>query len=233
MALETKSRTLHAWSLQDLARIRAAAGFPEEARRSLQQALSESTAMSEHLRTMLIRTDLAKLALDEPLHEPKDAAGRAAQLAGEAAAWFRERGNSWGEAEASAVLAQALARLGKRAEALAAVDRVRALTGKSEDRSLALCVAPRLALARMMAGEGDRALPDVAAAAGESRRLGFVIASLEARLVQGWIEMRRGDPEGRRRIEEVRKEAQARGLGRLVRRADEALSPAVQRPQLI
>jgi DNA-binding winged helix-turn-helix (wHTH) protein/tetratricopeptide (TPR) repeat protein/TolB-like protein len=239
MALEMESRTLHAWSLQDLARVRAAAGFPEEARRSLQQALAESTAMNEHLRTMLVRTDLAKLALDEPLHEPKDAAERAARLAGEAAAWFRERGNSWGEAEASAVLAQALARQGKRAEALAAVDRVLALTGKSEDRSLVLCVAPRLALARRMAGQGGQALAGVARAAEEARRLGFVIAALEARLAQGKIEMElemeqgnSGEASGRGRIEAVRREAQARGLGLLVRRADEALSPTMRRPPL-
>lgn len=232
MAIETESRTLHAWSLQDLARLRAAAGFPEEARRSLQQALAESTATSEHLRAMLVRTDLAKLALDES-PEPKDAAAQAARLADEAAVWFRERGNSWGEIEASSVLAQALARQGKRAEALAAVDRVLALTARSEDRSLVLCVAPRLALARTLAGDGDRALSEIAAAAAEARRSGFVIVSLEARLAQGWIEAGRGGQEGeagRVRIEEVRKEAQARGLGRLVRKADEALAPNARRP---
>lgn len=232
MAIETESRTLHAWSLQDLARVRAAASFPEEARRTLQEALAESTATSEHLRAMLVRTDLAKLALDEPPGGSKDTARDAARLADEAVAWFRERGNSWGETEASAVLAQALARQGKRGEALAAVDRVLALTSKSEDRSLVLCVAPRLALARTLAGDGDRALPEIAAAAAEARRLGFVTASLEARLTQGWIETGRGNPEGRGRIEEVRKEAQARGLGRLVRKADEALSASERRPPL-
>lgn len=232
MALETGSRTLHAWSLQGLARLRAAAGSPEEARRSLEQALAESSAMSEHLRAMLVRTDLAKLALAEPLDQPKDAAERAAKLAGDAAAWFRERGNSWGEAQAAAVLAQALARQGRRAEALAAVDRARALTGKSEDRALALSVAPRLALARRLAGEAAEALPDVAAAAQEASRRGFVVASLEARLAQGRLEVGQNDRAGRRRLEEVRKEAQARGLGLLVRQADEALSPSVQHAPL-
>ncbi|HEX3129248.1 MAG TPA: tetratricopeptide repeat protein [Thermoanaerobaculia bacterium] len=232
MALATESRTLHAWSLQGLARSRAAAGFPGEARQLLRQALSESTAMSEHLRAMLVRVDLAKLALDEP-----DGAEPAARLAGETAAWFRQRGNSWGEAEASAVLAQALARQGKRAEALAAVDRVRGLTDRGEDRALALSVAPRLALARALvgalAGENAEARIDAAGAAEEAQRRGFVVVSLEARLVQGWIETEQGDPGGRKRIEEVRKEAQARGLGLLVRHADEALSPSVQHPPLI
>lgn len=234
MALETESRTLHAWSLQELARVRAAAGAVEEARRSLQQALTESTGTSEHLRAMLVRTDLAKLALDEPGGAER-AARLAGNLAGETADWFRKRGNSWGEAEASAVLAQALARQGRRAEALAAVDRVRALTGKSEDRSLILSVAPRLALARAMAGqaaETAEALPEVAAAAEEAGRRGFVVVALEARLAQGRIEVERGDQAGRRRIEEVRKEAQARGLGLLARQAEDALSPKVQRQPL-
>lgn len=235
MAIETESRTLHAWSLQDLARLRAAAGFPEEARQSLQQALAETAATSEHLRAMLVRTDLAKLALDQPDGDDR-AARLAGNLAGETAAWFRERGNTWGETEATTVLAQALARQGRRAEALAAADRVRALTAKSEDRSLVLSVAPRLALARMAAGEGAEALPEVAAVAEEAHRLGFAVAFLEARLAQGRIEMGRGGAGaavGRRRIEEVRKEAQARGLGRLVRRADEALSPSAQQPPLL
>jgi hypothetical protein len=42
--------------------------------------------------------------------------------------------------------------------------------------------------------------------------------------------MKRGEPAGRRRIEEVRKEAESRGLGLLARQADEALAPSVQRP---
>lgn len=230
MALDTQSRTLHAWSLQDLARVRAAAGFPEEAQRSLQQALAESAATTEHLRALLVRIDLAKLALAEP-----DGAERAARLAGEAADWLRKRGNAWGEAEAAAVLAQALARQGRRAEALAAVDRVRALTAKSEDRALILSVAPRLALARAMAGqaaETAEVLAEIAAAAAEASRRGFVVAALEARLAQGRIEMERGDRAGRGRIEEVRKEARARGLGLLARQAEEALAPKVQRPPL-
>jgi DNA-binding winged helix-turn-helix (wHTH) protein/tetratricopeptide (TPR) repeat protein/TolB-like protein len=230
MALETGSRTLHAWSLQGLARTRVAAGYLGEARRSLQQALSESTAMGDHLRAMSLRNDLASLALAEGRVE---GAERAARLAGEAAAWFRERGNSWGEAEASAVLAQALARQGKRAEALAAVERVLALTGKSEDRSLVLSVAPRLALARLAAGDDTgQALAGIAQAAEEARQRGFATASLEARLAQGRIEMVRGGLAGRGRIEEVRKEAQALGLGLLARQAGEALVPSVQRPPL-
>lgn len=230
MALETGSRTLHAWSLQGLARTRVEAGSLVDALRSLQQALAESTAMGEHLRAMLLRIDLARLALDGGGEEGVE---RAVRLAGEAAAWSRQKGNSWGEAQATAILAQALARQGKRAEALAAVARVLALVGKSEDLSLALAVAPRLGLARMMAGEGGQALADVARTAEEAHRLGFVTVALEARLAQGAIELQQGDPAGRRRIEEVRREAQARGFGLLVRRADAALSPSLQRPPLV
>jgi hypothetical protein len=180
---------------------------------------------------MLLRNDLAGLALAEGDAE------EAARLAGEAAAWWRARGNSWGEAEASAILAQALAARGRRAEALAAAERAGALTEGSEDRSLALAVAPRLALARMTADGADgmeagQALLDVVQAAEEARRRGFAVSALEARLAEGVIELRRGGPAGRVRIEEVRKEAQARGLGLLVRQADEALSPSVQRPPL-
>ncbi|MES1244517.1 MAG: tetratricopeptide repeat protein [Acidobacteriota bacterium] len=218
MALETGSRTLHAWSLQGLARTRAASGSLAEARRSLQQALSESAAMGEHLRAMGVRNNLAALALSEG---GAARTGEAVRLAREAAAWFRERGNPVGEAEASAILAQALAEQGRRAEALAAADRARALLGGSGDRWLALSLAPRLALARVLAG-GDpgQALADVARAAEEARRRGFATASLEARLVQGRIEMRQGGPAeaaGRRRIEEVRQEAGERGFGLLAR----------------
>jgi DNA-binding winged helix-turn-helix (wHTH) protein/tetratricopeptide (TPR) repeat protein/TolB-like protein len=230
MALETGSRTLHAWSLQGLARTRAASGSLRDARRSLQQALSESTAMGENLRAMSLRNDLAGLALAEG---SVARIGEAVRLAGESAAWFRARGNTLGEAEASAILAQAFAQQGRRAEALAAVDRVRALTGKSEDRSLVLFVAPRLALARMAAGDDTgQALADVTRAAEEARRRGFATSSLEARLAQGRIEMKWGDPAGRRRIEEVRKEARERGFGLLTRQADEALALRVSRSPL-
>lgn len=227
MARETGSRTLHSWSLQELARTQAAAGSLREARRSLEQALGESAALGEALRTMLLRNDLAALALAE------GGAADAAGMAGKAAAWWREKGIAWGEAQASAIQAQALAMQGRRAEALAAAERVRALTEGREDRSLVLAVAPRLALAAALmdggSGGGEEALAGVARAAEEARRLGFVTASLEARLVQGRIEMSRGEPEtGRRRIEEVREEARTRGFGLLVRQADEALSPRGQ-----
>jgi DNA-binding winged helix-turn-helix (wHTH) protein/tetratricopeptide (TPR) repeat protein/TolB-like protein len=228
IARETGSRTLRSWGLQGLARAQMAAGSLREARRSFEQALAESTAMGEQLRVMLLRNDLASLALAEG----SAGAEGAARLAGEAAAWWRARGISAGEAEASAILAQALAMQGRRAEALAAAERARALTEGSEDRSLALAVAPRLALAAALVdggSGGEQTLAGVARAAEEARRLGFVTASLEARLVQGQIEMLRGEQEiGRRRIEAVRKEAGGRGLGLLVRQADEALSPHVQ-----
>jgi DNA-binding winged helix-turn-helix (wHTH) protein/tetratricopeptide (TPR) repeat protein/TolB-like protein len=230
MGRETGSRTLRSWGLQGLAQAQMAAGSLREARQSFQQALAESTTMGESLRVMLLRNDLASLALAEGRPEGVEDAVR---FAGEAAAWWREKGNSWGEAEASAILAQALALRGRRAEALAAVERARAITGKSEDRSLALSVAPRLALARMMAGEGaQEVLSDVARAAEEARRRGFILASLEARLAQGRIELKQGDPAGRRRIEEVRKEARARGLGLLARQADQALAPGAPEPPL-
>jgi tetratricopeptide (TPR) repeat protein len=228
MARETGSRTLRSWALQGLARVQAASGSLREARRSLELALAEATATGELLRVMQVRNDLAGLALAEG-----DAEG-AARTAAETAAWWRERGNTWGEAEASAILAQALAERGRRDEALAAVERARVLAEESEDRALALAVAPRLALARMVADGVDarQALADVARAAEEARRRGFAVAALEARLAEGRIELGQGAPAGRARIEEVRREARERGLGLLARAAAEALSLDVPPPPL-
>jgi DNA-binding winged helix-turn-helix (wHTH) protein/tetratricopeptide (TPR) repeat protein/TolB-like protein len=229
IARETGSRTLLFWSLQELARTQVAAGSLREARRSLELALGESTALGEVLRTMLLRDDLAALALAEG--GAADAVA-AAEIAGKAAAWWREKGIPWGEAQASSIQAQALAMQGRRAEALAAAARARLLIEGSEDRSLVLAVAPRLALAVALVdggSGGEQALADVQRAAEEARRLGFVTASLEARLAQGRIEMLRGEQEtGRRRIEAVREEAGSRGLALLARQADEALTPRVQ-----
>lgn len=141
IARGTGSRSLLAWSLQVEACIQLASGALAESRRSLEQGLAESEETGEHLRAMLIRGDLARLALAEG----DDA--RAAGLAEPVSAWCRERGNSWCEADSKATEAHALASQGRKAEALAAAARVRMLTEASEDRALARFVAPRLALA--------------------------------------------------------------------------------------
>ncbi|HWM89830.1 MAG TPA: tetratricopeptide repeat protein [Thermoanaerobaculia bacterium] len=175
IAQETGARTLRAWAWQGQGRAELAAGDLSAARKSLERALAESSAVGDSSRAMAVRLDLARLA------QAAGKAGEAAGLAGETAAWYRERDSAWGEALSLSVQAEALADQGHGEEARAAGTRIRVLIQRGEDRDLFLAVAPGLARAEAAGGDADRALRTLDQAAGEAGGRGFVLAALEAR----------------------------------------------------
>jgi DNA-binding winged helix-turn-helix (wHTH) protein/tetratricopeptide (TPR) repeat protein len=171
------ARALEVRGLCTQARLQAARGDLEAAGRSLDQALRASLRMGEGPESADLRLALADLAL------ARQRFAEAERYAREAAGWYGERGLAGFEGHAWAVLAEALAaRRGRTGEAQEAVARARAKLAGLEDRELAIQAAPHLA--RAQAGQGPQALQDLARAAEEARRLGFVEALAELQQAQ-------------------------------------------------
>jgi eukaryotic-like serine/threonine-protein kinase len=215
IAQDTGARPLRVSGRQERGREELAAGDLAAARRSTESALEESSAAGEELRAMILRTDLARLELAEGNSANT---AKAARMAGDAADWWKEREISWGEAMSLSVLAEALAEEGRSEEARAAAARLRALIERGEDRDLFLAVAPGLARAEAAGGDRARALRTLELAAGEAVERGFATAGLEARLAAAEI-----GPAARSEVEALRRDAAARGLGLLARRAERML----------
>lgn len=218
IARETGAVPLQYQGHQMLGRVDLAAGDLAAARRSLESALEESSSAGEDIRARAIQVDLARLELAEG-----DMA-EAVRLAGEAAAWGRQRNVSRDEALALAVQAEALVGQRRGGEAGTAAGRIRTLIRRGEDRDLVLAVAPGLARAEAAGGDVEGALRTLDQAVAEAGRRGFVAAGLEARLAAGEIRLQRGDPAARAGLGAVREEAAARGFRLLARRAERALS---------
>ena len=139
IARDTGARSLTAWALHNLGRTDSTAGNLAAARASLEEALQVSSSLGEELRAMEIRLDLARLAL---------AAGRpneAARLAREAASWYQARGIMGRHSQASALLAEALARQGSLAEAREAAAAARERLNDIQDREVRAATAASLA----------------------------------------------------------------------------------------
>jgi len=162
------ARALEVRGLRTQAGLQAAAGNLEAAGRSLDQALRASLEMGEGPESADLRLDLAALELARRRFKESE------RLAREAAAWYGARSFAPSQGHAQAVLADALARQGRTEEAQEAAARARARLAGTQDRELALQAAPHLARAL-----GPQGLPDLARAAEEARRLGFVGALAE------------------------------------------------------
>jgi eukaryotic-like serine/threonine-protein kinase len=210
IARETGARSLAAWGLQNRGRVDLAAGDFAAARGSFEEALRSASGLGETLRAMEIRLDLAGLAL--AAGQP----GEAALLAGEAAAWFRERGIPGGEAEALSLLAEALVRQGRREQGRKAAAEARAtLEGEFEDRQVRVMVNIRLARSEVVLAEPQEAVELLRHATAEAARSGLIAAGLEARLALAELQRSLKDPAAEAALAAVRKEARARGFKRL------------------
>ena len=209
LARQTGSRSLQAWGLQELGRVQRSAGDLAAARTSFAGSLRESMATGDELRSWVTRLEIAGLELS---------AGRTAEAIAQAraaASWFGERGISAMEAQAQSIAAEALLRAGRLAEAREAAERLRSLVQSSRDRELTATAAATLARVDAAVGRMDQAGRDLRAAIAQAEQSGLLLASFEARLVLAEIE--RG---GRRAqaFRDLRRDAEARGLGDLARR---------------
>lgn len=210
-ARELGVRTLALKGLRRKSGLQHAAGDLPAARRSLQEALREGARRGEELEVAGLKLDLASLALSEHRFD------EAAALAREAAGWYGSKGLPGNGGQAWALAAEAALRQDRPDEAREAASRARTLVERSGDRELLLVVAPRLARVDAASGEVKQAVQDLSRSSGEAGKLGFVTAGLEARFALGEIQ---GD---RKILEDVRREAEARGFRRLAREAARAL----------
>lgn len=220
IADETGSRTLVAGALRAVARVDLAMDRLPQARRALESAL-ETLGPDPSLAEAGVRLDLARLAVSE---------GRfadAGRLAEPLAVWYGNRGMSDGEAEALAVLADALLRQGRLGDARRAAERARVLVGESADRELRIRAAARLARVEAVGGNvGDirRAAEELRRELAAARESGLVAAALKARLALGEVLFAAGDAAGgRAALLQARREADGAGFAKLAREAGRAL----------
>ncbi len=209
IARETGAKSLAARALQNRGRVELAAGDLAAARGSFEEALRSASSLGETLRAMEIRLDLAGLAL--AAGQP----GEAALLAGEAAAWYRERGIPGGEAEALSLLAEALVRQGRKEKGRQAAAEARARVEACEDREVRVMVDLRLAQSEIALGQPQEAVELLRHATAEAARSGFIAAGLEARLALAELQRSLKDPAAEAALAAVRKEAKTRGFKRL------------------
>lgn len=210
---ETGTPIAAARALRRLGRAALASGDPDAARRALVSALETAGKAREELEVLEIRLDLAHLELDE------ERSAEAVRLARAAAAWLGKRDLPAAEARVFALLAGASAAQGDVQGAEEAARRSRNALARTEDAGLPVTLAPYLARADVARGDARTAVRDLRRALRQAQTLGFTAAALEARLALGEMLAQRGDPAGRPALQQLRRDAEARGFGRVARRA--------------
>ena len=180
-ARETGARGLEAWALRQLGSAQKAAGELPAARASFVASLRKCTEMGDETGSAIARLELARLTLSAP-----EAAGMARSVAD----WAAPRGSSWLEAQARAMEAEALLREGRLAEAVKAGDRIRELTGSTQDRELVVLTAPALALVDAASGDVDGAILDLREVIAQAEKSGLMAAARDARRTLEKIEAR-------------------------------------------
>lgn len=205
-------------ALQHQGRLEAASGDLPAAREHLTEALSLSGSRGAALLAADIRLDLARLASLE---------GKPAEverLTREVADWYAARGLTDGQSRALALRSQALLALGRPKEAQTAADKAHSISGDSGNVALQIEVVTAIAPAGVATGAQRAALGHLRWAVEETTRIGAVAAGLEARLNLGALYLRNGAAlTGRKLLDEVRRDAGARGFHGAARRAAAAL----------
>jgi len=134
---------------------------------------------------------------------------------------LRSLGNRDYEADARALLARALLAVGDLEGAEEAAEGARELGASSENPHVRLSVALATAEVGAARGRGREARRRLEAAVAEAERLGLVAAGLQLRLALGELELDAGLPGARPRLEELARDAKARGFERIAAEARE------------
>jgi DNA-binding winged helix-turn-helix (wHTH) protein/tetratricopeptide (TPR) repeat protein len=219
IARESGALQILAQAHQNLGRASLAQGDLPAAQRHLQEARRTARTFRLTLDLMAIQLDFARLALAQ------GQVGEAARLARAAAGWFQERRLASDEAQALVILAEALRRERRLAEAQEIGGRLRDMAARSEDRLLQIAVLIQTARVDAEAGEVGGAFMQLKKAVEETARSGFVASGFEARLALGSFQLERQDRfAGREVLQSLRQEAEARGFRRIARLAAHTLS---------
>jgi tetratricopeptide (TPR) repeat protein/DNA-binding winged helix-turn-helix (wHTH) protein len=197
-----------------LAGVFAARGDLKRAREKYEEALRLRTEMNEKGAVAETQLGIARLELQEERLEEAVAKAR------QAAAEFQREKEEEEEAAATIVLADCLLRQGKSSEAQSAMERVRELTPKIEDRDTRLFVAITAARLRGLTGNTGDALTELRSELAEARRFGYLGYEFQARLALGEIGMREGKvSEGHAALKALKADAAAKRFGSIVNEA--------------
>lgn len=219
----TGDQSKAAGDIAGLGRVHRAEGDLEGARDYLARAAEIYGETGEQPSAASSKLDLAEVLLEE------GDARLAAALAQNAANELNKVNGIESESLAYGILARALLSEGSADRAALAMERADALFGKSRNRSIGLYLAVTKARLRAASGgsaERGQAIHGLMAARSQAVRAGFVIDEFEARLALVEIEMSVGNARGARaKLEAVKRDAAARGLGLIVQQASAMLAP--------
>jgi tetratricopeptide (TPR) repeat protein len=197
-------------------------GEVARARSAFDEALALRLEMRQEGEAAEVRLVLLGLDVDE---------GRAAEAespAREALAVFQRLGSTDGEASARALLARIEAALGRPDAARDEAGRACALGMKSENRGHRLSVEIECArvLGMNVREERAAALDALRKAQAEAERMGLLPHLFEVRLAQGEIEARWSPAEAKALLEELERDARAKGFKRVAALAASAARSA-------
>ncbi|HSK81348.1 MAG TPA: tetratricopeptide repeat protein [Thermoanaerobaculia bacterium] len=208
VAREAGARLVEAEALRDLGVWSYASNDLDGARDQLEDALGRMKNGGADLEAASCRLILASITMMEGA-EPVEAE----RMAREVADWYGQREIYGFQARALALVAEALMRQGRLADARQTASRARELADRSEDLEVRVLTATSMARIEAAAGQTRAALGHLTWAIGESQRAGLVAANLSARLSYGSIQSKAGDPAGAQKtLAEVEQEAARRGF---------------------
>ena len=188
-------------------------GNLSEARKKQEESLAMQERMSANGDASRSRISMATVSLEEGHFA--DAEKQAQQAAGE----FRAQTDLGGEADADAVLIDSLRMQGKLAQAQSLEETARSLAEKSGDRGTAAAVAIATARVQASSGKADEAAVTLRRTVEETGKAGLRAAQFDARLALGEVQMKSGNPAGRAALTLLEREANAKGLLLIARKA--------------
>jgi DNA-binding winged helix-turn-helix (wHTH) protein/tetratricopeptide (TPR) repeat protein len=191
-----------------------------EARKAFEQSLSVRNEAGEKQTAAESRTYLAELAIEEGRSTDAEKSARDAMLE------FRGQQQADDELTAAAVLIAALLAEGKAPDAQAAVDSEAEVASKNQNHPIGLKYAIASARALAASGKATEAKSKLETILTEEKKMGFLSYQFETRLALAEIEVRSGRLNAvRDQLASLARQAQARGLGLIARKAAEMEKP--------
>jgi DNA-binding winged helix-turn-helix (wHTH) protein/tetratricopeptide (TPR) repeat protein len=218
VCLRLGDKSKAAFDLAGLGKALRAEGDVDGARKYDARALTVFKEIGDRSSAAQTQLAMAELLIDEGNARP------AVKQVREAADEFRKEKEADSEAVADAILARALLAEAKIGDAQNAIHEADSALTRSDRQDAKLLVVITSAQVRAASGnpaDEAQAASMIERVLSESRRSGFVNYEFEARLVLAALELRSGSSStAHAHLQELEREAGARGLGRIAREAD-------------